>query len=133
MAKIVIAGDAVVVTSSVKLADYKKIKKYRPKALTLLGGEDGKEPIFCVGVTNGAGSIRSAGVEFGKGTRDGAGLACLTTTLDGVETEDIKGYVADKFGPAVLLLGKIEEKIPGILEEIEAEEAAILSNITVTQ
>ena len=41
MAKIVIAGEAVVVTSAVKLEDYRKVAKYRPKALVLLGGEDG--------------------------------------------------------------------------------------------
>ena len=48
MAKIVIAGDAVIVTSTMKLEDIKTIAKYRPKALTLMGGEDGKEPIFAV-------------------------------------------------------------------------------------
>ena len=44
MAKIVIAGDAVVVTSAMKLEDIKTIEKYRPKELVLKGGEDGKEP-----------------------------------------------------------------------------------------
>ena len=41
MAKIVIAGDAVVVTSAMKLEDIKTIEKYRPKELVLKGGEDG--------------------------------------------------------------------------------------------
>lgn len=54
MAKIVIAGDAVVVTSAMKLEDIKTIEKYRPKELVLKGGEDGKEPIFGVGTTHGA-------------------------------------------------------------------------------
>lgn len=57
MAKIVIAGDAVVVTSAIKLEDLRNIKKYRPAALILKGGEDGKEPIFAVDVTNGNGDI----------------------------------------------------------------------------
>ena len=52
MAKIVIAGDAVVVTSAMKLEDIKTIEKYRPKELVLKGGEDGKEPIFGVGTTH---------------------------------------------------------------------------------
>lgn len=42
MAKITIAGDAVVITSSLKLDDIKTIAKYRPKALTLMGGDDGQ-------------------------------------------------------------------------------------------
>ena len=44
MAKIVIAGDAVVITSALKLEDIKTIAKYNPKALTLMGGEDGRSP-----------------------------------------------------------------------------------------
>lgn len=48
MAKIVIAGDAVVVTSAMKLEDIKTIEKYRPKELVLKGGEDGKEAIHSV-------------------------------------------------------------------------------------
>ena len=42
MAKITIAGDAVVVTSALKLEDIKTIEKYRRNALVLKGGEDGK-------------------------------------------------------------------------------------------
>ena len=61
MAKIVIAGDAVVVTSAMKLEDIKTIEKYRPKELVLKGGEDGKEPIFGVGTTHGAGNINAVG------------------------------------------------------------------------
>ena len=57
MAKIVIAGDAIVVTSAMKLEDIKTIEKYRPNALTLMGSEDGKEPIFAIGTTEGCGNI----------------------------------------------------------------------------
>ena len=48
MAKVVIAGDAVVITSSMKLEDLLTIAKYRPDALVLKGGEDNKEVIFRV-------------------------------------------------------------------------------------
>lgn len=61
MAKIVIAGDAIVVTSAMKLEDIKTIEKYRPNALTLMGGEDGKEPIFAIGTTEGCGNINQVG------------------------------------------------------------------------
>ena len=84
MAKIVIAGDAVVVTSAMKLEDIKTIEKYRPKELVLKGGEDGKEPIFGVGTTHGAGNINAVGASFGSETRDDDKLACITLFLDGV-------------------------------------------------
>ena len=57
MSKAIIAGEAVVVTSSMKLEDLETIAKYRPEALTLKGGEDGKEPIFAISITKGAGDI----------------------------------------------------------------------------
>ena len=70
MAKTKIFGDSVVMTSSVKLADLKNIAKYAPKALTLMGGEDGKEPIFsiCIG-KSGAGSLNAFGATFAPATR----------------------------------------------------------------
>ena len=74
MAKIVIAGDAVVVKSELKLEDIKTIEKYNAKALTLMGGDEGKEPIFALGTTTGTGSINSVGASFGKADADGNGF-----------------------------------------------------------
>ena len=129
MAKIVIAGDAVVVTSAMKLEDIKTIEKYRPKELVLKGGEDGKEPIFGVGTTHGAGNINAVGASFGSETRDDDKLACITLFLDGV----VKDWVADRLGAAIINLNKLEEKLPTVLEEIAAEKATVMSNITVAQ
>ena len=54
MAKIMVAGDAVVVTSDMKLEDIKLVKKYRPEALTLFEGEgEEKEPVFKIGIGDG--------------------------------------------------------------------------------
>ena len=58
MAKIIIAGDAIVVKSDEKLEDIKTLEKYMPKALSLFEEEDGKKSeVFRVGSTNGQGSI----------------------------------------------------------------------------
>lgn len=132
MAKITIAGDAAVVTSAMKLEDIKTIEKYRPKELVLKGGEDGKEPIFAVGTTNGAGNINAFGASFGAETRDDEKLACITLFLDGV-AGDVKDWVADRLGAAIINLNKLEEKLPAVLDEIAAEKANVLSNITVAQ
>lgn len=134
MAKIVIAGDAVVITSAVKLEDYRKVSKYRPKALTLFGGEDGKEPIFRVGVnSNGGGTISKYGAEFGAATHDEQQLATITLVYAGKECADIKETVADELGAAVMMLNKLEAAIPGVLAEINAEKAQIMETITVAQ
>ncbi|MDO5546897.1 MAG: hypothetical protein Q4F79_00215 [Eubacteriales bacterium] len=132
MAKITIAGDAVVVTSAMKLEDIKTVKKYRPDALVLRGGEDGKEPIFKLGVCAGAGSICKYGAEFGSETHDDEKKAVMTLICDCREG-DIKEAVADTIGAYVLNLNKLEATLPGVLEEIAAEKEQIMSNISVAQ
>lgn len=132
MAKIVIAGDAVVVTSAIKFEDIKNVKKYRPEALTLKGGEDGKEPVFAIDVTNGAGSINQYGASFGAKTRDDAELATLTLIAGNVDG-DIKEFVADKLGCALTNLNKLESTLPDVIKEIADEKAKVLNAITVAQ
>lgn len=133
MAKIVVAGEAIVITSALKLSDLETVKKYNPKALTLMGGEDGKEPIFCVGVNRGkAGSINQYGAEFGAETRDDKKLATMTLMASGV-TGDVKDFVADKYGAALMLLNKLEATLPAALEAIAADKKAILDNVAVAQ
>lgn len=130
MAKIVIAGDAVIITSALKLEDIKTIAKYRPKELVLKGGEDGKEPIFAVGVTNGPGNINEVGASFGRESHDDEKLAVITMVTDGV-TGDVKEWVADRIGGAIMNLNALEEKLPAVLEEISGQKAAVMDSITV--
>lgn len=130
MAKIVIAGQAVVVTSEMALEDLKTIKKYRPDALILKGGEDGKESVFAIGI--GEGKINTVGVSFSEATRDEAKKATLTMTTN-YDGDDIEGFVSDSIGAALMNLNKLEATLPAVLEEIAAEKATIKSNITVVQ
>ena len=132
MAKITIAGDAVVITSTLKLEDIKTIEKYRPKSLVLKGGEDGKEPVFAIGSTACAGSINNVGASFGSTTHNEEELACITMCLKGA-TGDVKEYVADKFGSAIMSLNKLEGTLPAVLSEIRAEKATVMGNISVAQ
>lgn len=132
MAKIVIAGDAVVVTSELKLEDIKTIKKYRPEALVLKGGEDGKEPIFRLGVTDEAGSITKYGAEFGSETHDDEKKAVMTLFCS-CSNGDIKEAVADTIGAYVMTLNKLEATLPAVLTEIAAEKEQIMNNISVAQ
>ena len=129
MAKIVIAGDAVVVKSELKLEDIKTIAKYEPKALTLMGGEDGKEPIFAVGLTTDAGDININGASFGKADSDGK--ATITMVMQGVPTEKAKDWVADRLGSAIMHLNALEAKLPEVLSGISAKRAAVMEGIEV--
>lgn len=131
MARITVAGESVVVTSAITLEDYRMIAKYRPDKLVLKGGDDGKEPIFAVGVaTNPRGSINKMGAEFGSEAHDGTGKATITFDLPQTDG-DVKEAVAEKVGAAIIHLNKLEEILPDVVNEIAAEKAAVLENISV--
>jgi len=133
MAKVTIAGQAIVVTSAMKLEDIKTIKKFRPSALTLMGGEDGKEPIFALSAGGcGGGEINKYGASFTGETRDEAKCATLTMTV-GYDGDDIKGFVADSIGGALTSLNKLEAALGSVLEEIATEKAVVMSNINIAQ
>ena len=131
MAKITIVGDAVVVTSTLKLEEYKTIEKYRPNALTLMGGEDGKEPVFHVSVS-GSGDINQYGASFVSATHDENGYATITMCAC-TESRDLKEWVADKLGAAIINLNKLEAQLPAVLDEINREKAEVMSNISVVE
>lgn len=134
MAKITIVGEAVVVTSEIKMEDLKKVAKYRPEALIVYRDDEKKEPIFRVGVARGAsaGCISKLGAEFGSVAHDGSGKATITLTLANVNDDsDIKEIVAEQVGVGILHLNKVEEMLPGVIAEIDAEHDNIISNISV--
>ena len=135
MAKITIAGEAVVITSTMKLEDLITIAKYRPDALVLKGGEDGKEPIFAVSVARGGyGDIGKYGASFATESHNDAKQATITITMPpSAAGEDVRTAVAELVGTAIINLNKIEETLPAVLEEIAAEKQEVLSNISVAQ
>ncbi len=133
MAKIVIAGDAAVITSALKLEDVRTVAKYRPDELVLKGGENGKEPVFAISVTEGAGKINQYGVSFSQETRDEAKLATLTILAKGVGDGDMKEWVADQYGKALICLNELEARLPAVLADIDAEKADVMRSITVAQ
>ena len=133
-ARVTVLGEAVVITSALPLEAYRTIAKYRPKALTLMGEENGKPvPVFAVGITTGSGSINAVGASFGRESNDDAKLATVTMTFDGRACGDIKEHIADSLGAAIINLSKLEEQLPAVLSEIEAEKSAVMSQITVAQ
>lgn len=133
MATIHINGDACVIKSTMKLEDLKTIKKYRPDALVLKGGEDGKEELFRIGVSEGnPGSLNKYGATFGRVANDGSGLASVTMMIGVVPDGGVtREFVADQIGYAVNTLTKLEATLPAVVSEIAAEKAHIMESISI--
>ncbi len=132
MARITIAGDAVVITSTQTLEDIKTLEKYRPSALTLYEeNENGKKvAAFKIGSTTGEGSVSPYGISFGGVTHDDQRLATVTLPAP-TGAADIKDAVADKYGSAVLALEKVEAQISDAVAAVAADREAVKANITI--
>ena len=94
-----------------------------------MGGDEGKEPIFAVGLTTDAGDININGASFGKADADGK--ATITMVMQGVPTEKAKDWVADRLGSAIMHLNALEAKLPEVLSGISAKRAAVMEGIEV--
>lgn len=132
MSKFKVAGDAVVITSSMKLGDLKTIEKYRPDALILKGGADNKEPIFAITTKGRYGHINSNGATFVSESHDDEKLATITMCVEDFEG-DIKEFIADTLGLAKTRLDNLEETLPAVLSAIVEERTAIMDSIEVVQ
>lgn len=132
MAGILIAGDAMVITSSQKLEDIKTLEKYMPKALSLYEtDEDGKrKEVFKVGSTEGRGDINQFGASFGSASHDENGYATITMCIP-PDVIDAVAYASEKVGYAVVKLNQVEEQFAQALEAVQAQREQVLQNITV--
>lgn len=120
--RIKIAGNAVVLTSKLKLDTIKKLEKYVPNALVLVSTEDNEErEIFRV-ATGKTGSISKYGVSFATADKDG--FATITTNIP-EDVTDKKVYVKDNFATILLMLKDIEAVAETTLAEFEADYAKL--------
>lgn len=129
MAKVTIAGRAVVITSDITLDDIKKVAKYRPEELIIKDKD--KNPVFAISATGN--SVNQFGISFPEKTRDDKGFAMITLITDPYKGEDFKGHVMDKIGGAVLKLEELEKTLPGVIKEIDEERKSLEEKITVMQ
>lgn len=129
-ATVKIVGGACVIESSATLEDLKMLKKFRPNVLSLFEAKgDKKEPIFAVGLTNGAGSICEYGVSFGT-VASADGKATVTLMIP-EGTTDPKKWAEDRIGVSILHLNKIEEGFEAAIADVACEKAAVSAAITV--
>lgn len=132
MAQIKVMGNAVVFQSSMKLEDLELVQKYRSEALSVKGGEEGKEILFTVVPATGTiGDVNDAVVMFGQ--KSNGGLATVTKLIPCMPDSEgeLKELLADKLGAALGYMNKLEETLPAVLEEVKAERAAVMEAIEV--
>lgn len=122
-------GEAAVFKSSFTLNELKTIQKYRPSALILIDDET-KEELFRINIApTGAGIINKYGISFSPNP-DSDGRACVTVSLPEGHG-DVKDYLVETYGEAVLHLQKLELKKFLVLSDAEKDRDAVESCIAV--
>lgn len=127
-AAIKVVGNVCVVESKYSVEEYERFEKHRPKALTMTDPEDKKIVTFRVGVGKNNGSLSAYGVSFGGNSANGK--ACVTMQIPD-DVTDVKKWVIETVGTAILNLNKIEEGLESCAEDIVAEEAAIAESVVI--
>ena len=131
MAKMKILGTAVTITSAIKVADLKKLEKFKPEALKLIECVgNAKEEKFSValGTNPITPSVTKYGVVFNSENADGYAEVTLPIPTS-IAADKRKEYVADTYGYALLSLNELESQIAKVLVETEADFIAINENI----
>lgn len=122
-------GEAAIFKSSFTLEEIKIIRKYRPSAL-ILRDEETKEELFRIDIApSGAGSIGKYGVSFSPNP-DPDGRACVTVTLP-ENHGDVKDYLMETYGEAILRMQKLEIQKFYVLSDAENDRNAVENCISV--
>ena len=127
--RIALVGDALVLTSTLKVEEIELLKKYKPDALKIKDAEG--NDVFAIAYKDGCPGINNKGITFSGESRDGNGYATLTANLDLNEGEDPKEAVADIIGTPAVKVNEIEAAAPAALAEVLAARAALIDSITV--
>lgn len=129
MAKTKIFGDAIVITSTLKLDDLKSVEKYYREKLNLYGGEDGKDLLFGVRVApSGKGALSAQGAFFAPVSRVEGGYATITMDVP-AGVADAKKWMVEVNGGALMHLAELEKKLPDVVAKIVADEKAVADSI----
>lgn len=129
MARIIIAGDAMVIESAHTMEEIKTLEKHCPKALALVDAES-KSEIFRVGTTSGKGNINAYGASFGSSAKNDDKKAIITMEIP-AGVSDAKAYAEETVGVAINHLNKVEAQFESALASVKAEMDKVRSSITV--
>lgn len=106
--RIKIAGNAMIITSSLKLDSIKRMEKYDPRALALhTYSRDEEIEIFRVS-TAATASVGKFGIAFSEADKNGFATA---TVLFPEGVTDKKAFIRDNFTAALLMLCDVERQV----------------------
>ena len=106
--RIKIAGNAMIITSSLKLDSIKHIEKYDPRALAMhTYSRDEEIEIFRVS-TAATASVGKFGIAFSEADKNGFATA---TILFPEGVTDKKAFIRDNFTTALLMLCDVEQQV----------------------
>lgn len=129
MAKTKIFGEAIVITSTLKLDDLKAVNKYYKEELNLYGGKTGDDLLFGIRVApSGKGSLCPAGAVFSPVSRVEGGYATITMDIP-AGVSDAKKWMVEEHGGALMHLDELEKKLPDVVTKIAAAERAVAESI----
>ncbi len=130
--KINTIGNSLVVTTEVTMEDLKKLQACKSEALSLFQEVDGKKQERFRVAPGKTGSLTTFGATFSGDTNTEPKVAMLTVDLSAKPADkDVKQYVAEKYGTAILNLRKVEEQFKPALKQITEDQAYLASLINV--
>lgn len=122
MAKIKITGNAVILTSKLKLETIKKMEKYNSDALTIFDVvEDENIELFKIG-SGVVSNINRFGITFAEANKTGEAVA---TVLLPANVTDKKAFVKENFANAIFYLQDLEAAVETSCAELEAAYAEL--------
>lgn len=125
--KIQIVGNAVLLTSKLKLDTIKKIEKFNKDLLCLTEIKDDEvKELFRINVGKTA-SLSKYGVTFTNANAEG--YACTTFLLPN-NVKDRKEYIKEEYGTALFMLSDLEDAIATAESEINAAFEKLNDDIT---
>ena len=120
--KVKIAGNAIVLTSTLKFDTIKKMEKYNKKALCLVEVKKDEEiEIFRIG-TGKIASLSQYGVTFNEANKDGFAIA---TIMLPEETKDKKAFIKDNYASALFMLKDLEAAVATDSARLDAAYAEL--------
>ena len=125
-------GDSLMVTTTASIDELALLKAKRPEALCLYEGED-KEKKMVFRVDVGAQPCLQNNVAcFTGNTNTDPKVAVLSVSLaNKPEGADVKEYVTEKFGAAILHLQKVEAQFADAIDEIGVEQETLANLIQI--
>ena len=134
MAKTVITGNAVTITSTISIDDIILLQKHNPEALKLYSeNEDGKSLEFSIVGVSTKGGAGVFGIEFNGFTRTEEKYATFTAIHNDLPEDNAaaKEFVADKYGAVITKLSKLETTIPAAVAQVKSDRASIVEGIEI--